>query len=235
MVAEYDDMVGAYVSAPKEAGLEESTVLILTSDHGDMKMQHQQLYKMVAYEASSRVPCVIAGPGITPRGNVLTLASLVDVMPTLLELGKVPLDGHLDQQDVPFPAQSLGQDTLSQPVRLRHVCGQHPRAAARFARVNRGSLPAAIQHCPRQRPALKLKAGIIPIAAEIAVLPLADVLGRAQPRLPRRVGVHGAQQTKVAAGVKPHHGADQRRLCGVEYVARLQARVGASQGRTARA
>ena len=91
MVAEYDDMVGAYVSALKEAGLEESTVLILTSDHGDMQMQHQQFYKMVAYEASSRVPCVMAGPGITPRGNVLMLASLVDVMPTLLELGKVPL------------------------------------------------------------------------------------------------------------------------------------------------
>ena len=43
-----------------------------------LQMQHQQFYKMVAYEASSRVPCVIAGPGVSPIGNVITLASLVD-------------------------------------------------------------------------------------------------------------------------------------------------------------
>ena len=42
MIAEYDDMVGAYVAALAERGLQDSTVLILTSDHGDMQMQHQQ-------------------------------------------------------------------------------------------------------------------------------------------------------------------------------------------------
>jgi hypothetical protein len=43
-------------------GLLDDTVFVLSSDHGDMQMQHQQFYKMVAYEASSHVPLVIA-PG----------------------------------------------------------------------------------------------------------------------------------------------------------------------------
>ena len=66
-----------------------------------MQMQHQQFYKMVAYEASSHVPLVIAaGKGVTQfpfRGNVDALTSHVDIFPTLVEIaGAVPsptLDG----------------------------------------------------------------------------------------------------------------------------------------------
>lgn len=56
-----------------------------------------QFYKMVAYEASSHVPLVMAGPGITFRGGVKQLTSAVDLMPTVLELTgthtSAPLDG----------------------------------------------------------------------------------------------------------------------------------------------
>ena len=60
MISEYDDMVGEMVGAVEAGGLTDDTVFILSSDHGDMQMQHQQFYKMVAYEASSHVPLVIA-------------------------------------------------------------------------------------------------------------------------------------------------------------------------------
>ena len=61
MIAEYDDMVGEYLRTLKDTGLKASTVVMLSSDHGDMQMQHQQFYKMSAYEASARVPLVIGG------------------------------------------------------------------------------------------------------------------------------------------------------------------------------
>ena len=70
MIAEYDDMVGTYLDTLRETGLEDSTIVILGSDHGDMQMQHRQFYKMVAYEGSTRVPLVVAGPGVAHRGNV---------------------------------------------------------------------------------------------------------------------------------------------------------------------
>ena len=60
MIAEFDEMVGAYMGAVRSAGAWESTVWIVTSDHGDMQMERQQFYKMVPYEASASVPMVIA-------------------------------------------------------------------------------------------------------------------------------------------------------------------------------
>ena len=111
MIAEYDDMVGEYIAALHDSGLYDSTIIILSSDHGDMQMQHRQFYKMSAYEvlrmfacsvhvymqhaclqASTRIPIVIGGGprSITKQrgGNVATLVSLVDLLPTVLEIGR---------------------------------------------------------------------------------------------------------------------------------------------------
>ena len=96
MIAEYDDMVGVYLDTLKETGLEKDTIVILTSDHGEMLMEKRQWYKMSAYEGSTRVPCVFAGPGVTHRGNVATLGSLVDLMPTILDMAGIPLLPDLD-------------------------------------------------------------------------------------------------------------------------------------------
>lgn len=62
MILEFDSMVGAYIDAVEDAGVTNNTVMIVTSDHGDMNMEHQQFYKMVQYDASARVPLVIRMP-----------------------------------------------------------------------------------------------------------------------------------------------------------------------------
>jgi len=92
MISEWDDMVGAYIDAVDAAGLTARTLFFVSSDHGDMQMEHMQFYKMAAYEASTRVPLVVAGPGVAHigDGNVLALGSLVDLMPTFLEVARAP-------------------------------------------------------------------------------------------------------------------------------------------------
>ena len=57
MIAEFDAMVGKYMDTVKAAGVWNQTVLIITSDHGDMDMEKQQFYKMVPYEA--RMPLLL--------------------------------------------------------------------------------------------------------------------------------------------------------------------------------
>ena len=89
MIAEFDAMVGEYMAAVKDTGLWENTVFIVTADHGDMNMEHQQFYKMVPYDAASSVPLVVSAPGVVSR-SVRTPTSHLSLFPTILDIAKVP-------------------------------------------------------------------------------------------------------------------------------------------------
>jgi len=99
-IAEFDAMVGRYVDALQGAELWNDTVLIVTSDHGDMNQEHQQFYKMVPYDASSRVPLVISSPMFSFSRVVTQPSSLLDICPTILDLAGIAappslsLDGY---------------------------------------------------------------------------------------------------------------------------------------------
>jgi len=92
MIAEFDAMVGEYVQAVKDAGKYDNTVFIVTLDHGDMQMEHRQFYKMVAYDASSRVPMVIMDARKPRQAPLVTKAvsQLIDIYPTVLKYAGVP-------------------------------------------------------------------------------------------------------------------------------------------------
>jgi len=93
MVAEWDAMVGAYMQTVKDLGVWNNTVWIVTSDHGDMQMEHQQHYKMVPYDASACVPMVMfdGRPGKQIHGGkvITTMTQLIDIFPTVMELAGV--------------------------------------------------------------------------------------------------------------------------------------------------
>jgi len=90
MCAEADEMVGELLAALDECGLRENTTVILSSDHGELALEHQQYYKMSHFEGSARVPLIIAGPGIKTGQVVETPVSLIDMAPTICELGGIP-------------------------------------------------------------------------------------------------------------------------------------------------
>merc|ERR1719230_1791542 len=92
MVAEFDAMVGEYIQAVKESGKFSNTVFIVTSDHGDMQMEHRQFYKMVPYDASARVPMVIMDVRQPRKDPLITNATtqLIDIYPTVLTYAQIP-------------------------------------------------------------------------------------------------------------------------------------------------
>ena len=98
MVAEVDAMVGRLLSGVEDLGLSDSTYVVFSSDHGEMAMEHGQFYKMSPYEPSSRVPLIIAGPGVTAGAATDKPTSLVDLYPTFMDMAGLPtpdgLDGH---------------------------------------------------------------------------------------------------------------------------------------------
>lgn len=86
MVVEIDHMLGEVLQAVEELGMADNTVVIFTSDHGEMNMDHGTFYKSSAYDSSTRVPLIVRGPGVRAGATVERCASLVDIYPTLAEL-----------------------------------------------------------------------------------------------------------------------------------------------------
>jgi arylsulfatase K len=75
MIAEFDAMLGELLASLDEPGLRENTSVIVTSDHGENAMEHQQWYKMNVYESSAGIPLLVAGPGFQQNLAVESTAS----------------------------------------------------------------------------------------------------------------------------------------------------------------
>ncbi len=120
-----DRMVGQVLDALDATGQADNTVVVFTSDHGDMLGERGMWFKKHFFEPSLRVPLIIAGGPFGP-GRAATPASLVDVLPTFLGLATgpgwtsavEPLDGtdlavFLDAEnpDRPIHAEYLAEAT----------------------------------------------------------------------------------------------------------------------------
>ena len=81
----FDSKVGELVEALAQAHLLENTIIIVTSDHGDMLGERGLWYKMNFFEHSARIPLVMAGPSIVP-GIVENACSLLDLLPTFIDI-----------------------------------------------------------------------------------------------------------------------------------------------------
>jgi len=91
MVAEIDHWVGQILAKLKQLGLEKRTLVIFTSDHGEMLGDHGLHSKMVFYEGSAHIPLLMRFPGVIDAGAVVaTLVSHVDLFATILDYLKMP-------------------------------------------------------------------------------------------------------------------------------------------------
>jgi choline-sulfatase len=126
MVSYVDAQIGRVLAALRDAGYQDDTLVIYTSDHGEMLAEHGLWFKCCMYEGSAGVPLIVAGPGV-PAGAVCdTPVSLVDLYPTLLDaLGATP-----PQEEPPRPGRSL-LDIARAPVETRAVFSEFHGALSR--------------------------------------------------------------------------------------------------------
>lgn len=71
-----------------------NTVIMLTSDHGEMLGDHYRWHKIRPYEPAARIPMLLSVParfGVEPGTAIDSLVCLADVMPTILDLAGMPL------------------------------------------------------------------------------------------------------------------------------------------------
>lgn len=87
MVKCIDDNMGRILNFLDENNLAENTVVVFTSDHGDMLWEHHRENKSVPYETSARIPFVLRYPAKVKAGKVIRKAyTTADFAPTLLGL-----------------------------------------------------------------------------------------------------------------------------------------------------
>ena len=97
-VSYFDANVGKVVQALREADMLDNTIVVVTSDHGDMLGERGLWYKMSWLEHSARVPLIFAGPGVAPQ-TCADPCSLVDILPTFRDIAGdtgdlgTPVDG----------------------------------------------------------------------------------------------------------------------------------------------
>jgi choline-sulfatase len=102
-VSYVDDWTGRLLQTLESLGLADDTVVILLADHGDMLGERGLWYKMNFFEGSARIPLIVHAPARFRARRVATPVSLVDVLPTLIELS----GGAVTDAVEPLAGQSL--------------------------------------------------------------------------------------------------------------------------------
>ncbi len=107
-ITNLDWNMGRLLKALEEFNLSENTILIFTSDHGDMLYSLGLQFKQWPYEESIRVPLIIRYPAKTKAGSVSdALIGTVDLMPTILSLCGVDIPANVEGLD--FSGTILGK------------------------------------------------------------------------------------------------------------------------------
>jgi choline-sulfatase len=103
LVTYVDQKVGELLDALEKNGFLDNTFIVFSSDHGDMLCEKGMVQKRTFYEWSARVPLIMRFPDQWKAGTVVNApVSLIDLLPTFLDLAEVPVDVRL-----PYDGRSL--------------------------------------------------------------------------------------------------------------------------------
>jgi choline-sulfatase len=95
LVTLMDELIGNIVSTLAKTHFGENTLIVYTSDHGDMAGEHGMWWKSSFYEGSVAVPLTFSWPGHLAEGrSIASVTSLLDIGPTLVDFaGGAPMTG----------------------------------------------------------------------------------------------------------------------------------------------
>ncbi len=132
MISHIDALFGQIVSALEESDLSKNTVVMFSSDHGDMIGERGMWFKKTLYNPAIQIPMIVSHPEYTP-GRSAAPVSLLDVFPTMLELADIDVNTiptHIDGKSM-LPA--IKGEPLHGPVFSEHIDGgtSAPRVCVR--------------------------------------------------------------------------------------------------------
>ncbi|MCF8380368.1 MAG: sulfatase-like hydrolase/transferase [Bacteroidales bacterium] len=98
MIENLDQQVGKIITTLEKEGLDENTLIIFTSDHGDGAASHKWAGKLSLYEESIKVPAIITWFGKTPINKTDSehLVSGLDILPTIMDYAGVEIPESIE-------------------------------------------------------------------------------------------------------------------------------------------
>jgi arylsulfatase A-like enzyme len=101
MNANLDRNVGRLLRALEEGGIAADTIVVFSSDHGEMFGAHGRVQKLTFYEEAARVPFLVRWPGRVPAGSVRDAClGTPDILPSVLGLMGLPIPAGVEGMDL---------------------------------------------------------------------------------------------------------------------------------------
>ncbi len=93
-ITHIDALMGSIIESLEYLGFSEDTMIVYSTDHGDMAGEHNLWQKGCFYEGSAGVPLIIKMPGDYPGGKTIEAnTGLIDLYPTFLDICGIDADG----------------------------------------------------------------------------------------------------------------------------------------------
>lgn len=100
MVSNLDDNIGRLMQAIKDEGMEDDTIFVFTSDHGEMFGAQGRHAKNIFYDEAIRVPFIVKWGNRLPKVRNITCFNTVDIMPTLLDMMGLPVPDEVQGKSI---------------------------------------------------------------------------------------------------------------------------------------
>jgi choline-sulfatase len=200
-VSYVDDQIGVLLSTLREARFADDTIVMLFADHGDMLGERGLWYKMSFFEPACRIPLIVHAPGRFAPRRVLESASLLDLLPTLVELGSA---GKAPSYAAPIGGRSL-LPALQGGRGPDEVLGEYlaEGAVAPIVMIRRGRYKFV--HCPVDPDQLYDLAADPDERTNLASRPeLASLLDQLRTEIARRWNLPAVHQAVLASQRQRH-------------------------------
>lgn len=117
-IAAIDDCIGKMWQTLKDLGIEDNTIIVFSSDHGDLLGAHGAWNKQQPYEESIRVPFLIHYPQLFGKTAKVSNALLnsPDIMPTLLGISNLPIPSSVEGIDFSAILKGTKKDKVKQTL-----------------------------------------------------------------------------------------------------------------------
>lgn len=151
-----DVCIGRVLDELRELGLEDNTIVVYTSDHGEMNGDHGLYQKFCLFEPSVKVPLIVSYPGVLPEGRVTeALTEYIGLYPTLSELCGLPDPSRTTNLPVPDAPERLdaasfadilrdpalpGPEAVFSEYNLRHTSPMYMARGRRYKYVHTDGL-----------------------------------------------------------------------------------------------